>query len=121
MPTGAGSVAEALPDLEGLKKPIVARLELRRVSDGRKTGERPKECLLFVEIARTPRLGLTNASCERRFESEIIRYSKRTRKQLERSPTLTPKPIHRLRLRGFCSVSSTIWTRQPASQPAEAP
>ena len=44
MPTGAGSVAEALPDLEGLKKPIVARLELRRVSDGRKTGERPKEC-----------------------------------------------------------------------------
>ena len=39
--------------MEGLKKPIVARLELRRVSDGRKTGERPK--VLFVEIARTPR------------------------------------------------------------------
>ena len=45
MPTGGTSVAEALPDLEGLKKPIVARLELRRVSDGRETGERPKSAV----------------------------------------------------------------------------
>ena len=47
------TVAEALPDLEGLKKPIVARLELRRVSDGRETESARK--VLFVR-SPAPRL-----------------------------------------------------------------